>query len=160
MQNQDGSKQSLNPSKEQPSHTSPRAGTSSEVVDQDAEVKAAAEKTLEDMRTFRPDLCTVKAALTEAATATTSSNYTAQMKSLQGGINFEIFAIDNLIGSLSKLLEEQNWPVLDQQLEKYQQQLQQAKDKVCDAKSVLAAVERNNIAKVSITGVAAALAHW
>ena len=121
---------------------------------------ANAEKTLAEMRKFRSDLWDVKAALNEAATAATSSNYTAQIKSLQGGIDFEIFAIDNLIGSLSKLLEERNWPVLDQQLEKYQQQLQQAKDKVCDAKSLLAAVERNNIAKVSITGVAAALAHW
>ena len=123
-------------------------------------MKANAEKTLAEMRKFWPDLWTVKAALTGAATATNSSNYTAQIMSLQGGINFEIFAINNLIGSLSKQLEEQNWPVLDQQLEKYQQQLQQAKDKVCDAQSVLAAVERNNIAKVSITGVAAALAHW
>ena len=107
------------------------------------------------MRTFRPDLCAVKAALNEAATAT-SGNYTAIIKSLEGGINFEIIAIDNLIGSLSKQLQRQNWAVLGQQLEEYQRQLQQAKDKVCDAESVLAAVKCNNTAKVSLGATAIA----
>ena len=152
LQNQDGSssKQSLNPSNEQPSHTSRNAGSSSAVADQDAEVKAAAEKTLEEMRTFRPDLCAIKAALNEA----TSSNYTTLIKSLQSGINFEIFAIDNLIGSLSKQLQEQTWAVLGQQLEGYQRQLQQAKDKVGDAQSALAAAKCNDTAKVSFGATA------
>ena len=120
-------------------------------------MKANAEKILAEMTKFRPDLCTVRAALTEAATATTSSN-SAHIKVLQGGINFELFAIDNLIGSLSKQLQEQNWAVLDQQLEKYQQQFQQAKDKVCDAHVALAALKRNNMPKVSLSGIAAATA--
>ena len=150
LQNQDASNQSLNPSKEQPSHTSQSAGSSSAAADQDAEVKAAAEKTLEEMRTFRPDLCAVKAALNKA----TSSNYTTLIKSLQSGINFEIFAIDNLIGSLSKQLQEQNWAVLGQQLEGYQRHLQQAKDKVSDAQSALAAAKCNNTAKVSFSATA------
>ena len=54
-----------------------------------------------------------------------------------------------MIGSLSKQLHEQNWAVLGQQLDKYQELLQQAKDKVCDAQSALAAVNCNDAAKVS-----------
>ena len=157
LQNQDGSssKQSgLNLSKEQPSHTSPSAGSSLVAADQDAEVKTSAEETLAQMKEVRPRLSVIKAALTEAATSSNS----ADIKTHQNSINTEIFALDNMISSLTEHLLKQNWVVLGQQLDKYQELLQQAKDKVCDAQSALAAVKCNDAAKVSLGATATAIA--
>ena len=154
LQNQDGSssKQSgLNPSKQQPSHTSPSAGSSSAVADEDAEMKASVEETLAQMKEVRPHLSVLKAALTKAAT---SSNYSADIRSHQNSINTEIFVVDNMISSLTEHLLKQKWMVLGQQLHKYQELLQQAKDKVCDAQSALAAVKCNDTAKVSLGATA------
>jgi hypothetical protein len=87
LQTQDGSsssQQSVNPSKEQPSHTSPSAGSSSAVADEDAELKTSAKETLAAMKSVRSDLSAVKAVLTVAAD---SSNYSADIKAHQESIN-------------------------------------------------------------------------
>jgi hypothetical protein len=143
--------QSLNPSKEQPSHTSPSAGSSSAVADEDAELKTSAEETLAAMKSVRSHLCAVKAALTVAAD---SSNYSADIKAHQDSINTEIIVLLHNISFLTDNLNKQNWVGLGQQLRKYQEVLQQANNKVCDAQSALAAVKCNNTAKVSLAASA------
>ena len=107
------------------------------------------------MKEVRPHLFVLKAALTVAAD---SCNCSADIRSHQNSINTEIFALDNLISSLTEHLLKQNWVVLGQQLDKYQELLQQAKDEVCDAESALAAVQCNNTAKVSFRATATAIA--
>ena len=124
LQTQDGtssSQQSLNPSKAQPSHTPPSAGSSSVVADQDAEVKANAKETLAQMQEVRPLLSRIKAALTEAAD---SSNYSADIKAHQDSINTDIIVVLHYISFLTDDLNKQNWVGLGQQLGKYQEFLQ------------------------------------
>ena len=148
LQTQDNSNQSLSPSKEPPSHTSPGAGSSSAVADEDAELKTSAEETLAAMKSVRSDLWAVKAALTVAAD---SSNYSADIKAHQNSIDPEIIVVVHYISFLTDDLKNKNWVGLGQHLGKYQEVLQQAKNKVCDAESALAlAVKCNNTAKVSL----------
>jgi hypothetical protein len=94
------------------------------------------------MKEVKKDLTDLKATLTKAAD---SINYSADIKSHQYNIDTEVFALYNMISSLTEHLLKQNWVVLGQQLGKYKELLRQAKDEVCDAQSALAAMECNKV---------------